>query len=240
MILRRAAAAGLVALALGGCETTAEKSARLAREGRAKVRGERGLSITAVSPDVRVVSSAVLSDQNGTVATVTLQNTSTRALANVPVAISVLDARGSVLFQNNAPGLEQSLTSVPLLAPHVQFTWVDDQVQASGRPASVTARVGRATPASAAVPRLTVGAVSLYDDVTSGLGARGTVVNHSTVSQQKLVVFGVARRGGRVVAAGRAILPKVDPGKPVPFTVYFIGDPRGATLQLSAPPTTLP
>jgi hypothetical protein len=46
-------------------------------------------------------------------------------------------------------------------------------------------------------------------------------------------------RGGRIVAAGRAVLPEVGAGQRAPFQVFFIGSPQGAQLQASAPPTTL-
>ena len=55
-------------------------------------------------------------------------------------------------------------------------------------------------------------------------------------------MFGVAIRGGKVVAAGRAIVEKLDPAptkKPVRFKIYFIGDPKGAALKLTTAPTVL-
>ncbi len=51
-------------------------------------------------------------------------------------------------------------------------------------------------------------------------------------------MLGVARRGGRIVAAGRAIVPLVKPGKKAKFNLFFIGNPKGARVTLSAPPTT--
>jgi hypothetical protein len=58
------------------------------------------------------------------------------------------------------------------------------------------------------------------------------------VAQHHLVVFAVARKGGRIVASGRAVLPEVPPGASVPFQVYFVGDPSGAQIETSAPATT--
>jgi hypothetical protein len=59
------------------------------------------------------------------------------------------------------------------------------------------------------------------------------------VTQLELVVYAVARRGGRIAAAGRAIVPQAPAGASTPFQVFFIGDPKGAQLSLTAPPTTL-
>ncbi len=90
-----------------------------------------------------------------------------------------------------------------------------------------------------AMPRLSVTGVHSFEDPSSGTGEEGTVVNHSRVSQQQLVVYAVARRAGRVVAAGRAVLPEAKAGQSTPFQVFFIGNPQGAKLEVSAPATTL-
>ena len=44
-----------------------------------------------------------------------------------------------------------------------------------------------------------------------------------------------------VVAAGRGILDVLPPAgaKPTKFTAFFIGNPKGAKLSFSAPPTVL-
>jgi hypothetical protein len=52
-------------------------------------------------------------------------------------------------------------------------------------------------------------------------------------------VYGLARRGGRIVAAGRAVLPEVAANASAPFQAFLVGAPQGATLEASAPPTTL-
>jgi hypothetical protein len=71
--------------------------------------------------------------------------------------------------------------------------------------------------------------------------AKGTIANKSTVAQKRVTIFCVARRGASIVAAGRAIVDRIpaEGGKPTPFTVFFIGNPKGAKLVFSAPPTVL-
>ena len=69
--------------------------------------------------------------------------------------------------------------------------------------------------------------------------AIGNVANRSAVEQRRLVVFAVARKGDRVVAAGRAIVERLAPGKSAHFTAFLIGDPRGAELSAAAPPTVV-
>jgi hypothetical protein len=242
--VRLAATLALCALALAGCETTAEKSAKLEREAKKHVAvAQKGLSIAHASAYVKVVGATVLHSSEGTAVAVTLRNTSTYALRDVPIAIAVKDAAGSVLYQNNAPGLEAALTSAPLLGAGEQLTWIDDQVQAGGgsaggAPTTVTALVGEAPRAPAGTPRMRLTMVHQIEEA-SGAGAEGTVINDSPTTQRGLVVYGVARQGTRIVAAGRAVLAEVAAHSSSRFQLYFIGSPHGSRLQVSAPATTL-
>ena len=136
-------------------------------------------------------------------------------------------AAGEALYQNNAPGLDSTLTTMPLLEPGRETVWVDDQIPTTARaPARVSARVGEAPPVAGVVARLSVVGVHPVEEPGNGAGEGGTVVNDSRVTQQTLVVYAVARRGGKVVAAGRAVLPEVAGDQSVPFQVFFIGSPR--------------
>jgi hypothetical protein len=235
--LRRAALA-LAALALAGCESTQEKSARLEKTSKHARGAEKGLSIAKPSAHVHVTSALLVRGSSGAAAVVTVRNDSARALASVPLEITVKDARGATIFQNNAPGLEAALTSVPLLPAHGEVTWVDDQISAAGDPASVSALAGEAPAASGVVPQLEVAGVHASEE-SGGAGAAGSVRNRSRVAQTNLVVYVLARRGGRIVAAGRAVLPEVAAGAQALFQAFFVGDPSGARLEASAPATTL-
>jgi hypothetical protein len=237
--VRLAAAVALFAvLALSGCETTQEKSAQLEKTAHHTRLAEHGLSIVRPSADVRVVGAVLVHGSEGSVAVLTLRNDSGHALKDVPIAISVKDAQGGTVFQNNAPGLEAALTSLASLPARGEATWIDDQVPASGAPASVGALVGEAPAAQGALPQLEVAGAHLGEEAGSAVAA-GTVRNRSSVTQQALVVYVLARRADRIVAAGRAILPEVAPGASVPFQAFLVGSPAGATLQASAPATTL-
>jgi hypothetical protein len=200
---------------------------------------QHGLSISQPSRYVKVLDATLVHDATGTAAVVTLQSNAAHPLRGVPIAITLTSPQGHVLYQNNGPGLDPSLTSAPLLLPHRVFTWVDDQVQASAFPARVTARVGEAATGPFAPPIVAVQGAHLAEDpANEETAARGTVVNRSEVSQENLVVFAVARKAGKVVAAGRAVLSSLAGHASSPFEVFFIGDPRHARLELSAPPTT--
>jgi hypothetical protein len=49
----------------------------------------------------------------------------------------------------------------------------------------------------------------------------------------------VARRGPKVVAAGRSAIQRLRVGKKGFYHVFFIGNPDGARLSVAAPPTVL-
>jgi hypothetical protein len=225
-----------IALVGTGCESTQEKSAMLEKAAHHTRLAERGLSVVRQSTDVSVLGTVLVHDSEGAAAVVTLRNDSPRALRDVPIAITVKNASGSTIFQNDAPGLEAALTSLGSLPAHGVASWVDDQVPATGAPASVTAIVGEPPAASGLLPLVEVAGIHPSEESGSATAA-GTVHNRSNITQQSLVVYVVARRGGGIVAAGRAILPEVAPGASVPFQAFLVGSSHGASLQVTAPAT---
>jgi hypothetical protein len=238
------AALAIAALVLSGCANNIERSAKLEKIKRQERLEHpqatlKGVVVTHENPQVKVVGAAVVHGEGGVAAVVTLRNESSKTLHDAPIAITVNDAKGTVLYQNNAPGLDPTLVSVPLLKPHTATVWVDDQIQATGVPATASARVGEAPVTSGQLPQVSVGGVHAAEEDGNGASVEGTVDNSSKVAQQQLVVYVVARRGGEIVAAGRAVLPEVAAGQRSTFQVFFIGSPRGAKLEASAPPTTL-
>jgi hypothetical protein len=231
--------AALVAGPLSACESTQDKSRKLEAKG-GSLAAEKGVSVARSSKDVKILSTDVLQDENGTAAVVRLRNVSKSALWQLPVAIDVRGAGRKSLFRNDQPGLEPTLAHIPLLRPRETFTWVNDQVAATGKPKAVTAKIGRGSAIKdAGIPKILLSSTRLENDPVSGVAAVGFAANRSKVEQRKLVVFVVARRGGRVVAAGRAQIPKLKPGKRAKFQAFFIGNPRGARLELSAPPSVV-
>jgi len=224
---------------LCGCESTQERSAKLQRQAKHDVLATQSAAVTKESPSVKVLQSSVIHSSSQTAVVVALRNTSTHTLENAPIEVTVRDAHGSVLYQNNALGLELSLSTVSLLLPGQETIWVDDQVTASGVPASASALVGEGTQASGSIPQLSIASTHLSTEAGAEATLSGSVANHSPTAQQNLVVYAVARREGKIVAAGRAVLPEVPAaGTNVPFQIYFVGDPSRAQIQTSAPATT--
>jgi len=226
---------------LAGCSSTQDKAARKRAEARA-VLHQNGLQVARSNPDVKVLGAQVLHDRWGTAVVVELRNRTRADMVGVPVAIDVRDGDGKSVFRNDAPGLEPSLVSAALLPARRRVVWVNNQVAATGTPRTVAVKVGRAKArARGPAPRIGISALRAHRD-HDGSSVTGVIRNRSRVVQKRLTVYGVARRGDRVVAAGRAVIDRLDPdptSKPVRFTIYFIGDPTGARLDVFAPPVSL-
>lgn len=227
-----------VALVVTGCESTQDKSARIAAE-LGPVAQEKGLSIDARSKDVKVVSTKVLSDANGSAVVVELHNDSNRDLAEVPILIDVFDAKGKSVYRNDIPGIEPALAAVPFIPAGGEVAWVHDQVLAVGKPAKVKATIGAAgEEVFGDLPQVSVTAPKLEGDPYTGVAAGGEVVNESGEDIERLLLYAVARDGSKIVAAGRgAIEPLKSKPKPVPYNVFFIGDPKGAEVIVNEFPT---
>jgi len=236
-----AALAALAAVALAGCETTAEKSAQLERAAkRSQHVSEAGSPLRALvsappSSKVKVQGTAVVHTSEGTAAVVSVHNLTSSTLRNIPILIQVKDPSGASLYTNNQPGISSTLTSIPSLAGGGSLDWVDDQVQAAGTPASVSAKLGEGQ-AGGGSPPLRVDA-QLGEQNASGGTVEGTVSNPTATGAQEVLVYAAARRGGRITAAGRAVLTEVPAHGASHIQLFLIGDPSGAKLHLGAAPT---
>jgi hypothetical protein len=238
---------GLVALlalvALAGCESTADKSARIAAEGKKAVQASGTLKIRR-SADLRVARAVVVRGEGGAVAAaVEVRNRGARAQRDVPVLIDVRDAHGTSLYKNDQVGLQPALQRLASVGARRTAWWVNDQVTVAAAPRRVRARVGAAPSASArAIPRVRLRGVHWESDAT-GRYLSGTVVNPVARVLRDVPIFAVALKGRRVVAAGRALVPKLPANgtrKQVVFRLFFVGDPRGARVQLTVAPDAAP
>ncbi|MCW3041390.1 MAG: hypothetical protein JWM31_3295 [Solirubrobacterales bacterium] len=243
--MRRAAALGvgsaavLLAGGVAGCTTTAEQSAKVAAEGSHLIRARANLRIAKDNPAVRVRRAAVIATSAGTAAAVELRAARrTRAEADLPLLIDVRDAAGRSVYRNDAAGLQPSLQRVGLVRPGRSTWWVSDQVAATGTPKRIAVRVGTGR-AVATAPRVGLSKVHFARDA-GGRYLTGIVRNHAGAPLREVPIFAVALRGRRIVAAGRALVPKLParPGpKPVRFRLYFVGPTAGARVELSVAPS---
>ena len=230
----------LLAAALAvGCESTQSRSAKLAASSKGTIDEGEALVVDEQNPDVKILSTSTLRDKNGEAVVVHMRNVGKRPLADMPITVRLADKSGKAVYTNTQPGLETALAHVAFLQPGHELFWVNDQVVSTGRPAQAKTMVGGSKPVPGDYPKLAIRGAHLRDDPVSGISVAGRVVNHSRILQRRLPVFCVARRGDSVVAAGRAILEKVKPGRSAPFTVFFIGDPRNARLTVTPLPSSL-
>jgi hypothetical protein len=227
-----------VALVATGCESTQDKSAKIAAE-LGPVKQEEGLKITKESRDVEVVSTALLSDANGSAVVVRLRNRSNQALVGVPIAIDVLDAKGKSVYTNGIPGIEPALAAVPFIPAGGETEWVHDQILATGKPTKVEVKVGEGgEPFKGEQPQISVSEPKLEGDPYSGILAGGDVEYRSGEDLERLLLYAVARKGKEIVAAGRGAIEPLKPKpKPFPYNIYFIGDPSGADVEISQFPS---
>jgi hypothetical protein len=235
----------LAPMALGGClgvETTQQKSAKKAKTAGRRLASKKGLTITRSNLAVKVEQSAIVQDPNGVAAVVRVKNTGATQVT-LPVAITVSDAHGKKLYANDIPGLDPSLVSLSVLGAGQEAYWVNNQILVAGKAGKLDARVGAAKgTAKGALPRITLSAITSGRDA-DGPYAKGIVRNESSLTQRRLTISCVARQGTAIRAAGRAVIDSLPPSagkKPTAFTVFFIGDPKGASLACAAPPTVLP
>jgi hypothetical protein len=232
------AAAVLATGALSACESTADKSARIAAKGKAAIKAEGTLTVKA-SPDLRVGRAVVIRGAGGAAAAaVEIRNAGPRAQRDVPVLIDVRDAQGASLYKNDMIGLQPALQRLGSVGARRSAWWVNDQVTVASAPRSVRARVGGGGPVATALPAVRLTGVH-FDGDTTGRFLTGTVVNPSRAVLRDVPIFAVALKGRRVVAAGRALVPKLPAAgapKRTTFRLFFVGDPRGARVALTVAP----
>jgi hypothetical protein len=238
---RRAAFLALSLLApaiLAGCESTQEKSAKLEAEGASLAKVEK-IRIGAANQAIEVTDKTLLTDQYGTALVVRMKNASPETQADVPIAVNVKNAKGKSIYRNDTEGLEHGLIKIPMVMGQEETWWVNDQVLITEKAASADVTIGKSdAPAPRDIPEIGVSEPKLEIDPVSGINVTGEVVNKSQVEQIDLLVYAVATKGGKVVAAGRGLIPKLKTdGKPEFYNVYFIGDPRGADIEVFAPPS---
>jgi hypothetical protein len=236
------AVACLAVLAISGltaCQSTQSRSAELEKEGAKQLLSGSGVEIRKESTEVKVTSTALLTDPNGSAVVVDLHNSSNENLVNVPILVDVRDAKGKSVYTNDIPGIEPALAAVPYVPAGGDVEWVNDQVLASGRPKSVKVKVGVSSDSySGPLPEIEVSSPQIEGDPVSGIQATGRVVNATGEEQERLLLYAIARKGGEVVAAGRGAIDHIKAqAKPQHYSIFFIGNPTGADLEVTQFPT---
>jgi hypothetical protein len=226
----------MAAATLTAC-TSSQDKARAIQE-QAQAAAPKPLVIKKPNKDVKVTDTTLLHDQNGDAIVVELKNESKQTLVNVPILVDIRDGKKTV-YKNDTAGLDFALNHVAVLTPGETLDWVNDQVTAQGKDVKVTVGQPEGKAPSGGLPELDVSQPRAGHDF-SGPKVSGTVTDKSKLDQSHLILFAVARQGGRIVAAGRGQIKALKVGaQPAPYVIYFIGNPVGADVTIQAPPTVL-
>lgn len=229
----------LSAMLGSGCESSQEKSRRLQEQAQRSLHAA-GVRVGAQNSAVVVERTSLLRGSDGWAVAALLRNRSTQVQSSLPVSIALRDRRGRIVFRNDAPGLERSLTHVARIDPGQQIWWVNDQAYPTATPVRVEVKVGAGRAAAAAAravaaDRAQVEGVTVVRDPVSGWEAVGTVRSAAGRDLREVIVTCVALRAGRVVAAGRARIERLRGNKPQRFHAFLLGgDPRGARVAARA------
>ena len=197
--------------ALAGCESTQDKSARLAREGGRRSSDEEGLRSARQEPrrEGRRAPRVLQDAERRRGGRRAAQPDRAGRSASVPVAIDVAAARR----QERVPQRRRRARAVArrraALLPGARDVAVGQRPGRAprGRPRSVAAqgRRGEAGARRASCRASTVARPQLEQDPVSGIAAeRHASQPLAASSSASSSIFAVARKGGRVVAAGRA------------------------------------
>ena len=242
MILRLLLAsivAAVLAAGMAACETTQQQSQRLSLNAK-KLLNVDGLKIAKQNGQIKAVSAAAVNDKYGSAVVVNLVNSGPTQL-NVPIAAVMIGKKRKNLWNNSIPGLDKSLISAAAVEKGKSF-WVNNQIDLNVAPKRVKAKVGVSSERpKGPLPKLTLSDESFKAD-SSGVYLNGTITNRSKIVQKRLVISCISTAGGRLKAAGRSIIERLQPAptpKPTRFRVYFIGNPKGGAMKCIAPPTTL-
>jgi len=231
---------GALTVTFAACESTESESAKIDREAAVAREHEPGaLKLGAPNRSVHVSYATLLSSGGRGAVAVRLSSSSARPQANVPVLIEVKGKAGRVLYSNQPGGTDPKLQRISLLRPHASAWWVNDQVLVNQPSTGVTVRVGTGAKQS---PASTSGSLAVRTTHVVGRPGASTVsgelVNEASRAQREVPVFAVALRGGKVVAAGRALVAKLAGrhGASAHFQITLVGDASRAKIELTAVP----
>jgi hypothetical protein len=222
---------------LAGCATTQQEAARLQLNDARTRASQVPLVLGARDPAARIAALTLIGGRDGAALVVRVRNLQPRPVTDLPILVGVSLPRRQRIYLNRAAGLDYFQTHVPLIAAHGELTWVFTTRRRLPSQARPFAEVGEAVSSAPAGAHEIPGLSVALARPTAGSGARLILVNHSSVPQYQLEVYGVAQRHGRYVAAGRASVEGVAAGATQALSLRLVGDPAGGKLSLEVPPT---
>jgi hypothetical protein len=234
------AAAAVLAGLLGGCATTQQTSARAKLQAQRVLASRQALLVTRPDRDVRVVGAWLMRRGGRRAVAVLLRNAGPRALTDLPISVGLRKPGARPRYLNAAAGLPYFDNHVPAVPAGGEVTWVfttSRPVRAGGAPFAVVGSPG--SPPATTMARLpAIRALATQQPVPAGPATvTARVSNPSDVPQSDLELYAYAWRAGRYVAAGRATVRSLGPGRTATVKVNLVGSPLGAPVQFVVPPT---
>jgi hypothetical protein len=230
ILLPLAASAVALATVVSGCATTQDTNKRASITADRTIASRQPLKLHGTARDVKVVSTTVLNGKTGSAVVAVLRNDGDTPVNDLPIEVGPeggqpVNARPNVpYFQSHAPAI----------APGQETTWVYVSKDRLGSDRAFV-RVGAdPTPPLKLADHVSeldaggkAGASSVHADVTNDTG----------VPQYNLDVYAVARRGDRLVAAGRGNLEHLGVSSSARLSLPLVGDAKGAHVQIFVPQT---
>jgi hypothetical protein len=230
------AAATLALVALTGCATTQQQSARAKLAATRLLAGRTPLLVRTPDPAIRVGRVELVRKGAAAAVVVELHNASAAPLTDLPISVGLVTRGRHRTYLNRRGGLGYFQNHVAAIAAGADATWVFTTRRlrhASGRPfATVGAPARPAISSARSLPRILASAASKL-----GAAVRVRVRNAAGIPQYGLPVYVLARRGKRYVAAGRATLGHLGSHGSAGVTLRLIGSTRGAALTVQTEPT---
>jgi hypothetical protein len=232
---------GALTVTLAACESTESESAKIEREALIAREHEPGaLKIGTANPSVRVSQVTLLRGGGRNAVALRLSSSSTHSQANLPLLVEVKGKEGKLLYTNQPGGTDPQLQHMGLLPAHASGWWVDDQMLIVQPSMGVHVRVGFAAKAASRQAAASLQAKTTHVAEEAGESTlSGELVNRGGRSQRDVSVYAVALRGGKVVAAGRALVHRLAGRRSASarFQITLIGDAAKAKIELTAVPT---
>ena len=232
------------ASALSACESSQDKNARL-KIAAAKAQQDALKPVSIGKPDqrVKVLKKEIINGPDGRVAVVvTLKNTSSTAIRDVPIGLQVSDAKGGAPFYSNTiAGYGADLNHLSLIRPGQTFEWINDQIT-GGKGSKVSVTVGKGVDIKNPPPDPKLTKMKWWDDAVSGWTYKGRAVSTSSIPQVRLIIYSTVRQGGKLVAAGRSAIERLAKGgKPqlvAVLPVTTVKDPSTGSVTAISPPVS--
>ncbi len=198
----------------------------------------RPTRVTVANPAVAATKVATVVANGRTAFVVTIRNSGSEAVTDLPISVGYGNANGSLVYLNASTNLNYFEAHLPAIAAHHQLMWVYTATRSLPHGTSPFARIGiRPTPPAQRTD------TDVRIGVKYGYSPRSSSVivdlnNPTSVPQYQLQLYAYGRRDSRYVAAGNATVADLGAGSQQRVRLELTGAPS-AKLLVKAIPTIL-